>query len=88
MGAGSEECLEVVKGGLAVSAPVEDRVFPGQGMQGTGDDCEVFHIPPVVSGETKERADFGGGFGRRDHPNGSEERRVWQETVIPVQRLL
>ena len=73
-GADSEERLEVVEGGLAVGAPMEDRVFPGQSMQGTGDGCEVFHILPVVSGETKERADFGGGFGRRDLPNSCEER--------------
>ena len=55
----------MVEGSLAVGAPVEDLVFPGQSMQGTCDGCEVFHIPPVVAGETKERADFGGGFGRR-----------------------
>ena len=88
-GAGSEERLEVVKGGLAVGAPVEDRVFPGQSMQGTGDGCEVFHIPPVVSGETKERADFGGSFGWRDLPNGRDELRVWQEAFFrdPVTQI-
>ena len=42
-GAGSEERLEAVEGGLAVGAPMEDRVFPGQSMQGTCDGCEVFH---------------------------------------------
>ena len=73
-GAGSEERLEAVEGGLAVGAPMEDRVFPGQSMQGTCDGYEVFHIPPVVSGGTKERADFGGGFGMWDLPNSREER--------------
>ena len=61
-GAGREEHLEAVEGSLAVGAPMEDRVFPGQSMQGTCDGCEIFHISPVVAGETKERADFGGGF--------------------------
>ena len=31
---GSEEHLEVVEGVLAAGAPVEDRIFLGQGMQG------------------------------------------------------
>ena len=61
---------------------MKDRVFPGQSMQGTCDDCGVFHISPVVAGETKERADFGGGFGRWDLPNSREERRVWQEALF------
>ena len=76
-GTGGEEHFEAVEGALAVGAPVEDRVFPGQSMQGAGDSCEVFHISPVIPCETKERADFGGGFGRRDLPDGREECRVW-----------
>ena len=58
-GAGREERLEVVEGVLAVGAPMEDHIFPGQSMQGTCDGCKVFHISPVVADETKERADFG-----------------------------
>ena len=81
-GAGREERLEAVEGGLAVGAPMEDRVFPGQSMQGTCDGCEVLHISLVVTGETKERADFGGCFGRQDFPNSHEERRVWQEALF------
>ena len=72
-GTGGEEHFEGVEGVLAVSAPVEDRVFPGQSMQGTGDGCKIFHISPVIPCETKERADFGGGFGRQDLPDGHEE---------------
>ena len=71
---GGEEHLEAVEGVLAVSAPVKDRIFPGQSMQGTGDGCEILHISPVVPCKTKERADFGGGFGRQDLPDGREER--------------
>ena len=82
MGLIREERLEAVEGGLAVGAPMEDRIFPGQSMQGTCDDCEVFHISPVVTGETKERADIGGCFGRWDFPNSREERRVWQEALF------
>ena len=51
-----------------------DRVFLGQGMQGAGDGCKIIYILPVISGEAKERADFGGSFGRRDLPDGREER--------------
>ena len=51
-------------------------------MQGSGDGCEILHISPVVSCEIKERADFGGGLGRRDLQDGREERRVWQEAFL------
>ena len=61
---------------------MEDRILPGQSMQGTCDGCKVFHISPVVTGETKERADFCGCFGRRDFPNSREERRIWQEAFF------
>ena len=72
----------MVEGGLAVGAPMEDRIFPGQSMQGTCDSREVLYISLVVTGETKERADFGGGFGRRNLPDSREERRVWQEALF------
>ena len=72
----------MVKGILAAGAPVEDGVFPGQGMQGSGDSCGILHIPPVIPGETEERADFGGGFGRRDLLNGCEECRVREEAFL------
>ena len=61
---------------------MEDHVFPDQGMQGTGDGCEILHIQLEIPGETKERADFGGGFGRRDLPNGCEECRVGEEEFL------
>ena len=64
----------MVEGFLAVSAPVEDRVCLGQGMHGTGDGCKIFHISPVIPCETKERADLGGSFGRRDLPDGRKKR--------------
>ena len=58
-------------------------------MQGTGNGCEILHISPVVSCEIKERADFGGGFGRRDLLDGREERRVWQKALFrdPVAQI-
>ena len=65
-GTGGEEHFEAVEGVLTVGAPVEDRIFPGQSMKGAGDGCKNFHISLVIPCETKERADFGGGFGRRD----------------------
>ena len=81
-GAGREKRLEADEGGLAVGAPMEDRFFPGQSMQGTCDGCKIFHILPIVPGETKERADFGSSFGRWDLPNSREKRRVWQEALF------
>ena len=68
---------------------MEDRVFPGQGMQGAGDGCKIFNIAPVIPGKTNERADFSGGFGRRDLPYGREERRVLQEAFLcnPVPQI-
>ena len=65
--------LRAVEGVLAAGVPVEDRIFPGKGMQGTSDGCEILHILPVIPGETKERTGFGGSFGRRNLPNGCEE---------------
>ena len=48
-----------------------------------------FYIFPVIPSGTKERADFGGGFGRQDLPDGREERRVWQEAFLcnPVPQI-
>ena len=67
----------MVEGILAVSAPMEDRVLPGQRMQRAGDCCKIFHITPVIPGKTQEGADFSGGFGRRNLPDGREERWIW-----------
>ena len=77
-----QQCLELVKGGLAVLAPMKDRVFPGQGMLRCSDGCETLYIAPVVVGQAQERADFGGCFRGRDLPNGSQERGVWQEAFL------
>ena len=68
---------------------MEDRVFLGQGMQGVGDGCKIFYILPVIPGETKERVDFGGGFGRRNLLDGREEHWVWQEAFLcdPVSQI-
>ena len=79
---GCEERLETVEGGLAVVAPIEDCILPGQSMQRTCNGCKILYISPVVTGETEEGADFSGSFGRWNLPNGYEERRVWQETFL------
>ena len=77
-----QQCLELVKGGLAVLAPMKYRVFPGQGMQRCSNGCETLDIAPVVASQAQERADFGGCFMGRDFPNGSQERGVWQEAFL------
>ena len=88
-GTGSEECFEMVEGILTVSAPVEDRILPGQRIQRAGDCCEILHIPPVITGKTQEGADFSVGFGRRDLPDGCEERWIWEEALFrhPVPQI-
>ena len=75
-GAGGEESLEAVEGILTVRAPMEDHVLPGQGMQWSGDGCEVSYVAPVVPGETQKGEDFHGILGRADLPDGSEQRGV------------
>ena len=72
-GTGGEECFQAVEGILAVSAPMEDRVLPGQRMQWAGDCCKIFHITPVIPGKTQEGADFSGGFGRQNLLDGRKE---------------
>ena len=52
---------------------MEDRFFPGQGMQRAGDGCKIPGISSVITGETQERADFCGVFGRLDLPDGCQE---------------
>ena len=69
-GAVGEESLEAVEGILTVRAPVEDRILPGQGVQWSGDGCEVFYVAQVVAGETQKGANFCGVLGRADLPNG------------------
>ena len=88
-GTGGEECFQVVEGILAVSAPMEDCILPGQRMQWAGDCCEIFHITPVIRGKTQEGTDFSGGFGRRNLPDGREERWIRQEALFrnPVPQI-
>ena len=61
---------------------MKDHVLPGQVMQWAGDGYKILYIPSVIPGETKEGADFGGGFGRRNLPDGHEERRIWEEAFL------
>ena len=78
-----------VEGILAVSAPMEDRILPGQRMQWAGDCCEIFHITLVIPSKTQEGADFSGSFGRRNLPDGREERWIRQEALFrnPVPQI-
>ena len=56
--AGGEEGFEAVEGFLTLWTPVEDRIFPGEGMEGAGDSGEILDIPSIVPGETQKRANF------------------------------
>ena len=48
-GTSGQQGLELVEGGLAFLAPMEDRILPDQSMQGSGDGHKVLHIAPVVA---------------------------------------
>ena len=56
--AGGEEGFEAIEGFLTLWTPVEDRVFPGEGMEGAGDGGEILDISPIVPGEAQKRANF------------------------------
>ena len=64
--AGSEPGLQLVKCCLAVFAPVEERIFSGQSVQGRGNNGKTLDIPAVITGKTKKErtsvAVFGGGM--------------------------
>ena len=81
-GAGCEQGFQLIEGGLAFGAPVEDCIFPGQSVQRTGNRGEVLYISPVITGETQEGADFRGSIGRWDLPYGCEERGIWQKAFF------
>ena len=61
-----ESYLQLVECSLAVLAPVEERILPGQSMQGSGNGGKTLDVPAVITGKTeKERtsvAVFGGGM--------------------------
>ena len=48
----------MVEGLLTLWTPVEDRIFPGEGVEGAGDGGEILDILPIVPGETQKRANF------------------------------
>ena len=52
------EGFEAVEGLLTLRTPVEDRIFPGEGMEGAGDGSEVLDIPLIVPGEAQKRANL------------------------------
>ena len=68
---------------------MEDHVLSGQRMQRVGDCCEILHITSVIPSKTQEGADFSGGFGRRNLPDGSEEHWIWKEALFcnPVPQI-
>ena len=67
---------------------MEDRILPGQCMQWPGN-REILHVAPVIPGKTQEGANFSGGFGRRNLPDGREERWIRQEALFhdPVPQI-
>ena len=46
--------LQLIKSCLAVLAPVEERVLPGQSVQGSGDGGKTLDVPAVITGKTKK----------------------------------
>ena len=56
--ADGEEGFEVVEGLLTLWTPVEDRIFPGEGVEGAGDGSEILDIPPIVLVEAQKLANL------------------------------
>ena len=58
---------------------MEDRTFPGEGVERTGDGGEILDIPPIVAGEAQKRANFccipGGSY----FSDGLQQRGVGEE---------
>ena len=44
----------MVEGFLTLWTPVEDRILPGEGVEGAGDGGEILDIPLIVPGETQK----------------------------------
>ena len=61
--AGGEEGREAVEGFLTLWTPVEDRIFPGEGVEGASDGGKILDILPIVPGEAQKRANFCGSLG-------------------------
>ena len=51
-------------------------------MQGSGNGGKTLDIAPVITGQTKKRADFRGCFWGRNVPNSSQERGIWQKALL------
>ena len=51
-------------------------------MQGSGNGGKTLDIAPVITGQTKKRADFCGCFRGRNVPNSSQERGIWQKALL------
>ena len=56
--AGGEEGFEAVEGFLTLWTPVEDRIFPGEGVEGAGDGGKILDLQPIVLGEAQKQANF------------------------------
>ena len=54
--AGSEPGLQLVKCCLAVLAPVEERIFSGQSVQGCGNSGKTLDIPAVIKRQDQEKS--------------------------------
>ena len=61
---------------------MEERILPGQSVQGSGNGGETLDVPAVITGETEEGAHFRGCLWGRNVPDGSQERRILQESLF------
>ena len=74
--------LQLIESCLAVLAPMEERILPGQSVQGGGDGGKPLDVPAVITGKTKKGAHFCGCFRGRNVPDCSQERGIWQQTLL------
>ena len=69
--------LQLVECCLAILAPMEERILPGQSVQGSGDGGKALDVAAVKPRQTKKGAHFGGCFRGWNVPDRSQERRIW-----------
>ena len=61
---------------------MEERILSGQSVQGSDDCGKTLDVPAVITGKTKEGAHLRGCLRGWNVPNGSQERRIWQKTLL------
>ena len=64
-------------------APMDERILPDQRVQGERQSRQnPMIVPAVITCKTKEGAHLRGCLRGQNVPDGSQERRIWQKTLL------